>query len=104
MPIEIRQVRPEEHLEAGRVTALAYREFADNDDWDRYVETIANISARAGVALVLVAVEDGEILGSAPSSSASGSTMTTLRSRPTRRTSGCSGWIPGLAAGASPVR
>jgi ribosomal protein S18 acetylase RimI-like enzyme len=65
MPIEIRPVRPEEYEEAGRVTALAYREFADNDDWDRYLEKIADIGSRAGQALVLVAVEDGEILGSA---------------------------------------
>lgn len=65
MPIEIRRVRPEEHDEAGRVTALAYREFADNDDWDRYLEKIADVGVRAGVARVLVAVEDGQILGSA---------------------------------------
>ena len=65
MTIEIRRVRSEEHEGAGRVTALAYREFADNDDWDRYLEEIADVGARAGVALVLVAVEDGEILGSA---------------------------------------
>lgn len=65
MPIEIRQVRPEEHEGTGRVTALAYREFADNDDWDRYLQKIADVGARAGGALVLVAVEDGRILGSA---------------------------------------
>ena len=47
MPIEIRPVRPEEHEAAGRVTALAYREFVDNDDWDRYLDRIADIGSRA---------------------------------------------------------
>ena len=65
MSIEIRPVRPEEHEKAGRVTALAYREFADSDDWDHYLGKIADVGARASMALVLVAVEDGEVLGSA---------------------------------------
>ena len=65
MSVEIRPVRPEEHEKAGRVTALAYREFADSDDWDHYLGKIADVGARASMALVLVAVEDGEVLGSA---------------------------------------
>ena len=65
MAFEIRPARPEEHDEVGRVTALAYREYADSESWDRYLEVIADVDARAHVGVVLVAVEDGRILGSA---------------------------------------
>jgi ribosomal protein S18 acetylase RimI-like enzyme len=63
--IETRPARPEEYEEAGRVTSLAYREFAEGNSWDRYLEAIADVEGRAGVGLVLVAVEDGRVLGSA---------------------------------------
>ena len=49
MAIEVRPARPDEYEETGRVTALAYREFADSDSWDRY----------------LAAFDDGRVLGSA---------------------------------------
>ena len=65
MAFEIRPARPEEHEEVGRVTALAYREFADTASWHRYLEVIADVDARAHVGVVLVAVEDDRILGSA---------------------------------------
>jgi ribosomal protein S18 acetylase RimI-like enzyme len=66
MPIEVRPVRPEEHEEAGRVTALAYREFVrDDPGWERYLATIADVAARAEIALVLVALDAGRIVGSA---------------------------------------
>jgi GNAT superfamily N-acetyltransferase len=65
MSFEVRPARPEEHDEVGRVTALAYREFADSESWDRYLEVIADVDARAHVGVVLVAVEEGRILGSA---------------------------------------
>jgi GNAT superfamily N-acetyltransferase len=65
MTVEVRPARPEEYEEAGRVTALAYREFADGESWGRYLDRIANVAARAHVGVVLVAVEDGRILGSA---------------------------------------
>ena len=65
MAIETRPARAEEYEEAGRVTALAYREFADSDSWDRYLEAIADVEGRADVGVVLVAIEDGRILGSA---------------------------------------
>jgi ribosomal protein S18 acetylase RimI-like enzyme len=66
MPIEIREVRPEEHAEAGRVTALAYREFVRPEDsgLDEYLGRIADIAARAPRTVVLVAVERGRVLGS----------------------------------------
>ena len=65
MTIEVRPAQPEEYDETGRVTALAYREFADGDSWERYLELIADVGARADIAVVLAAVEDGRILGSA---------------------------------------
>jgi GNAT superfamily N-acetyltransferase len=65
MTIEVRPARPEEYDETGRVTALAYREFADGESWKRYLELIADVGARADIAVVLAAVEDGRILGSA---------------------------------------
>jgi ribosomal protein S18 acetylase RimI-like enzyme len=65
--MEVRAVRPEEYREAGRVTALAYREFAEpgETDWEEYLEDIADIGARAGRSDVVVAVQDDRIVGSA---------------------------------------
>lgn len=65
MSVEIREVRPEEFEEAGRVTALAYTEFVPgrSDDWDEYLRRIADVADRAGRTTVLVAVEDGRVLG-----------------------------------------
>ncbi len=67
MAVEIREARPDEYVEAGRVTALAYREFVrPNDaDWEEYLERIADIEGRASRTTILVAVEDDRILGSA---------------------------------------
>jgi ribosomal protein S18 acetylase RimI-like enzyme len=65
MSIEVRAVQPEEHEEAGQVTALAYREFARPGDagWDEYLERIADVARRARRALVLGAFRDGRVLG-----------------------------------------
>jgi ribosomal protein S18 acetylase RimI-like enzyme len=65
--MEIREVRPDEYEAAGDVTARAYHEFADFDDpeWIEYLGEIADVAGRAGRTVVLVAVEDGRILGSA---------------------------------------
>jgi ribosomal protein S18 acetylase RimI-like enzyme len=65
--MEIREVLPEEYEEAGKVTALAYREFAPpgDEDWEEYLGEIADVAARAGVTTVLVAVEDARVLGTA---------------------------------------
>jgi ribosomal protein S18 acetylase RimI-like enzyme len=67
MTIEVRPVRDEERAEAGRVTALAYREFVRPGEqaWEEYLDHIADVEGRAERALVLVAVEHGRILGSA---------------------------------------
>ena len=65
--MEIREVRPQEFAEAGRVTALAYSEFAREPhgwhSWDEYLQQIADIEARAGRTLVLGAFEGGRVLG-----------------------------------------
>lgn len=67
MTIEVRQARPEEYEEAGRVTAMAYREFvpAGNEDWQAYLRRIADVAERARRTTILVAAEGGRILGSA---------------------------------------
>ena len=58
--MEVREVRPEEYEEAGRVTRRAYEEFGN---WGDYGERLADVAGRAGRTLVLVAVEDDRILG-----------------------------------------
>lgn len=65
--LEVRPVRPEEHQEAGRVTAEAYREFVRPGDlgWEDYLRRLADVERRAREALVLAAVEDGRVLGTA---------------------------------------
>lgn len=68
MVLKVRPVRPEEFEEAGRVTALAYREFVKPGEWswEDYLGRIADISRRAERTDVLVAVEeDGRLVGSA---------------------------------------
>ena len=65
--VEIREARPEEYEEAGRVTALAYGEFAPpgHQGWEEYLGHIADVAGRAERTLVLVAVEGSRVLGSA---------------------------------------
>lgn len=65
--VEIREVRPEEWEEAGQATALAYQEFAppNDPDWGAYLGEIADVAGRADRTLVLAAVEDGRVLGTA---------------------------------------
>ena len=66
--VEIRDVRPDEYEAAGRVVALAYREFVppdDDGDWETYLEHIADVAGRIDRTPVLVAVEEGRVLGSA---------------------------------------
>jgi ribosomal protein S18 acetylase RimI-like enzyme len=64
--IEVRRAAPGEYAEAGRVTALAYREFVrpEDHDWHEYLDHIADVAGRAERTMILVAVEDGRILGS----------------------------------------
>jgi ribosomal protein S18 acetylase RimI-like enzyme len=64
--MEVREATVDEYAEAGRVTAEAYREFVrpGDEDWERYLLRIADVAARADRTTILVAVEDGRILGS----------------------------------------
>jgi ribosomal protein S18 acetylase RimI-like enzyme len=65
--VDVHVARPEEYDEAGRVTALAYREFVKRGEssWEEYLDHIADVAGRADRSLVLVAYEDGRIVGSA---------------------------------------
>lgn len=67
MTIRIREASPDEHDEAGRVTAGAYAEFARPGDteWEEYLARIADVPGRADRTTILVAVEGGTIVGSA---------------------------------------
>src|SRR5918995_7493742 len=66
MSIEVRRATPADYAEAGRITAEAYREFVrpGDDDWERYLLRIADVRARADQTTIMVAVEDGRVLGS----------------------------------------
>ena len=65
--MEIREARPDEYVEAGNVLARAYAEFADSGDpgWREHVELVRDVAGRVDRTVVLVAMEEGRILGSA---------------------------------------
>ena len=67
MTLQIREATHSEHAEAGRVTAESYREFVAPGEtaWEAYLTQIADVASRAGRTLVMVAVQDERILGSA---------------------------------------
>jgi ribosomal protein S18 acetylase RimI-like enzyme len=66
MGVVVRRALESDHREAGRVTAEAYREFIrpGETDWERYLARIEDVGERAERTTVLVAEEDGRILGS----------------------------------------
>jgi len=59
--MEIREAKPGEHAEAGRVTAAAYEGLVRDPD---YLDRIADVADRASRTEVLVAVDGGAIVGS----------------------------------------
>jgi ribosomal protein S18 acetylase RimI-like enzyme len=63
--VQVRPARPEEYAEAGRVTALAYSEFAapGDDDWDGYLAELADVAGRVDRTTVLVAVAGDRVVG-----------------------------------------
>ena len=68
MPIEVRELTPDEHAEAGRVTADAYRPYVRPGEhersWRDYLLEIADIADRARRTVVLGAFDDdGRIVG-----------------------------------------
>lgn len=67
MTIEVRELRPHEYAEAGRVTAEAYREFVRPGEppWEEYLVHLADVAGRADRTTILAAVENGRIVGTA---------------------------------------
>jgi ribosomal protein S18 acetylase RimI-like enzyme len=65
--VEIREVRPDEYHDAGELVARAYAEFEDPDDptWDEHLDLARDVAGRVDRTVVLVAVQDGRVLGSA---------------------------------------
>jgi ribosomal protein S18 acetylase RimI-like enzyme len=64
--IDVREARPDEYDDAGSVTADAYREFVrPGGGWHDYLGRIADVRTRAAFTTILVAVENGRVLGSA---------------------------------------
>jgi ribosomal protein S18 acetylase RimI-like enzyme len=59
---EIRPVRPAEHRTLGDLTVEAYRAL-DGGELGSYADELADVSARARAAEVLVAAEHGSVLG-----------------------------------------
>ena len=75
------------------MTAEAYREFVAPGEtaWESYLDEIADVADRARRTHVMVALEDGRIVGSATLELEAGSIrMETARSHRTKRTSACS--------------
>jgi ribosomal protein S18 acetylase RimI-like enzyme len=65
--MNVRTATAREYGEAGRVTALAYREFVRPGEsaWVAYLDEIADVARRAEVATVYIAIDDDRIVGSA---------------------------------------
>ena len=64
--MEIREAVPHEHEGAGRVTMAAYAEFFAPDGVDadhEYLQAIGDVAGRAPRTTILVAVDDGRIVG-----------------------------------------
>lgn len=65
--MEIREARPEEYADVGDVVAAAYAPFGTPDDqgWNEHLDLVRRVADRAQRTVVLAAVEDGRVLGSA---------------------------------------
>jgi GNAT superfamily N-acetyltransferase len=61
--MEIREVRPDEHRALGELTVAAYTGVHPEDDLTEYTAELRDVTARAAVDVVLVAVEGGDLLG-----------------------------------------
>ena len=61
-PIDVRPARPEEHAEVGELLARVY----GDEGWGSgaYLDVLSDVAGRAGHAQVLVAVDDGRLVGS----------------------------------------
>ena len=62
-PVAVREVRPEEHDAAGRVTLEAYAHLPGAHMTDEYATELVDVRRRSAEAVVLVAVDGDEVLG-----------------------------------------
>jgi hypothetical protein len=60
--VDIRPVRPSEHERLGALTRAAYATLFDDLDADGYGAELEDVAGRADHALVLVAVDGGDVL------------------------------------------
>jgi ribosomal protein S18 acetylase RimI-like enzyme len=75
MAIEVREVTPAEFTKAGEVTMAAYLEYVPSSaneppgfshhEWTEYLSWLSDVGGRAAHTLVLVALENGAIIGTA---------------------------------------
>ncbi len=86
--MEIREATEAEHAETGRITAEAYRGLVRDQ---AYLDRIADVADRAARTVILVAVEDGAIVGSLTLELTTRVNPATIRSRTIGPTSACSG-------------
>jgi GNAT superfamily N-acetyltransferase len=65
--MEIREALPAEYDQVGDVVALAYEPYGspNDEDWAQHLALVRNVADRAQRTVVLAAVEDGRVLGSA---------------------------------------
>jgi|SRR5437879_6579100 len=65
--MEIREARPDEYEDVGEVVALAYEPYGSPDDpgWVEHLQLVRKVADRAQRTVVLAAVEDGRVVGSA---------------------------------------
>src|SRR5207253_11047274 len=65
--MDIREARPEEYEDVGDVVAAAYAPYGSPDDegWNEHLHLVRSVADRAQRTVVLAAVEDGRVLGSA---------------------------------------
>jgi len=56
-------VRPEEYEALGRLTVAAYEQLDGGEELGEYATTLADVDHRARAAVVLVALEGGQLLG-----------------------------------------
>jgi predicted N-acetyltransferase YhbS len=61
--VEVRLARPEEYERVGKLTIAAYETLPIDHLWGGYAEDILDVAGRASETDVLVAVDDGEIVG-----------------------------------------
>ncbi|GAC1535186.1 MAG: GNAT family N-acetyltransferase [Acidimicrobiales bacterium] len=62
--MELRPVRPSEYQTVGDLTVAAFAGLEGSGDLGDYADTLRQVEERASAALVLVAVEGGDVLGS----------------------------------------